>query len=103
MRWESCRVGQRTSDRLRRAPFARGDHNQQLHDTVIDLGAATLNNKDILVPNRDADIHTGFAIAEFSKFAFAGKCSKTLADRIREGRMRGAREYLNTAHSEVYG
>lgn len=61
----------RTSDGLGRAAFAGRDHDQQLHDIVIDpavvlvgrrvvgqggggdaLGAAALDNEDILVADR---------------------------------------------------
>lgn len=42
----------RTCDLVGRASLAGRDHDTQFHDIIIDLGAATLNDKDILLPNR---------------------------------------------------
>lgn len=40
-----------TGNLVGRATFAGRDHNQKLHDGVIDLGAARLDDKDILFSN----------------------------------------------------
>ena len=40
-----------TSNTLRRAALAGGDHNKHLHEAVIDVVAATLDDEDILISN----------------------------------------------------
>ena len=66
---------ERTCDGSCWATFAGRDHDQKLHNTVIDLAAATLDNIDILIPNRHIDIHPGLSIAEFSQVGFGGRSS----------------------------
>lgn len=76
---------QPTCDGFGRAAFTGRDHNQKLHDAVVDFGTAALDNEDILVPNRDADVNAGLAVAEFLQFTFCWLCAQPLADALNEG------------------
>jgi hypothetical protein len=40
-----------TRDLVGRPPFAGRDHNQKLHDGVIDIGTARLHDEDIFFSN----------------------------------------------------
>lgn len=44
-----------TGDGFGGTAFAGGNHDEELHDSVIDLGAAALHNKNILVTDRGFD------------------------------------------------
>lgn len=51
-----------TCDLVRRAAVTRLDHDQQLHDCVVDLGAAGLDNEDVLFSDARQNAHTGLAL-----------------------------------------
>lgn len=58
-----------TCYRFRAATFACTDHNQELHDIVVDLVAPALHNKDILSSNWGVDVDRSLSIAEFLELA----------------------------------
>lgn len=78
--------------------FASRDHDEEFHDAVVDPGAATLHNEDILIPDRSVDAHVGLAIAEFLQLAASWLSAQAFADGFRQEWMRGAREDLHPAH-----
>lgn len=47
---------QRTGDFVSRTAFARRDKNQELHDAIIDLRTARLDDEDILLSNAGEDL-----------------------------------------------
>lgn len=51
-------AGDDRSDAAGRGDLAGVDHDQQLHEVVVDLTTATLHNVDILAPHTLADLHT---------------------------------------------
>lgn len=71
-----------TSDRLCRTAFAGGDHDEQLHEAVIDPITAALYNENILVPNGGPKLDRRFTVAEFGELAFRGLYSKPFADSV---------------------
>lgn len=54
--------GGRTSDLACRAALASRDHDQQLHDGVVDLRTAGLDDEDVLVAGARQDADAGFAL-----------------------------------------
>lgn len=55
-----------TSNTLGGTSLARGDHDEHLHQAVIDIATTALNDEDILVSNRRRDTDRSLSIAEFS-------------------------------------
>ena len=53
-----------TSDGLCGTTFTGRDHNQKLHNAVVDLSAAALDDEDILLSYRSLNAHGGFSVAE---------------------------------------
>lgn len=51
-----------TGDLGGRTSFAGRDHDQQFHDGVIDLGAAGLDNKDVLLSDAVGDLDARLAL-----------------------------------------
>lgn len=51
-------AGDDRSDAAGRGDLAGVYHDQQLHEVVVDLTAATLHNVDILAPHTLTDLHT---------------------------------------------
>lgn len=93
-----------TSNRLGRTTLARGDHDKKLHDAVIDLAAATLQDVDILVTDGDADVDAGLTVGKFAQVGFGGRGTQALADGICEAGMRSPREDLHAPHgSSMFG
>ena len=84
-----------------RTALACRDQNQHLHKTVIDLLASTLDDEDILIPDRSLDADGGLAIAEFFQVNFRFGGAQTFADCVDQVRMGGARENLDASHSEL--
>lgn len=70
----------RTCNFVGRATFEGIDHDQQLHDGVIDLGTARLNDKDILFTDARQDPNTCFALFDKALVLVAsswqGGCNK---------------------------
>lgn len=52
----------RTSDLVGRAAFAGIDHDQKLHDGVVDLGTPRLNDEDILLAHTGQDPNARLAL-----------------------------------------
>ena len=69
-----------TGDGTGTSALASRDHNEQFHDTIVDLGTPALHDEDILVTNRCIDANTGLAIAKFLEITFGRLSTKTLAD-----------------------
>lgn len=87
-----------TSNRLGRTTFAGGDHNEKLHDAVIDLATAALHDIDILVSHGDTNVDAGFTIGELAQVSFSGGGTQALTDSICKTWMRRAREDLHAPH-----
>lgn len=51
-----------TRNLVRGAALACGDHDEQLHDGVVDLWAAGLNDEDVLLSHAREDPHAGLAL-----------------------------------------
>lgn len=51
-----------TGDFGGRTAFAGRDHDQQLHDGVVDLGTARLDDEDIFLSNTIGDFDACFAL-----------------------------------------
>ena len=66
----SSPAGGLTSDGTGTAALASRDHDEKFHNAVVDLGAPTLDDEDVLVPNRGVDTDAGLAITEFLKLTF---------------------------------
>lgn len=54
-----------TGYRLCGTAFTGGDHDQKLHNTVVDLPTSALDDEDILLSYRSLNAHGGFSVAEF--------------------------------------
>lgn len=87
-----------TGDGLRRAAFTSRDHDEKLHEGIIDLVAATLNDKDILITDGSIDTDRCLAVTEFPKVALRTLGAKPLTDSIDEPWVRRAGEYLDLPH-----
>ena len=88
---------------LCRATFACGDEDEQFHDTVINIAAPTLDNKDVLIPNRCLNANRGFAIAEFLQVNFRFRGSQTFTDSFDQERVRGPGENFDASHRKLGG
>lgn len=55
-----------TGDLVSGTSLACRDHNQQLHDGVIDGRATGLDDEDILVADTGQDANTGFTLGKMS-------------------------------------
>lgn len=51
-----------TCDFVRGTSLAGRNHDEQLHDAIIDLRTTGLHNEDILLPNAGHDLDAGFAL-----------------------------------------
>ena len=54
-----------SGDAASRSGLARLDEDQKLHQAVVHVPAATLNDEDILLSDGLADLHARLAIREF--------------------------------------
>jgi hypothetical protein len=86
-----CGRVSRTCDFVRRTTFTGRDHYKKLHDAIVDLSAARLDDKDIFFSNTREDLHTGFALKQsqtplqlelFAILTFANWVSSTFAGAI---------------------
>ena len=89
-----------SSDGLGRSSLASSNHDKELHHTIIDLRTPTLNDEDILVSDRGADLHACLAIRKVSKLAFCGRSAQSSTNRLCQKGVGSPREYLDTAHDE---
>ena len=64
MGWELCTIpgigitGDDGGDALRRGDLAGVDHDEHLHEVVVQLAAARLHDVDVLAAHRLSDLHT---------------------------------------------
>lgn len=87
-----------TGDGLGRTTFAGGDHDEHLHETVVNLVTAALYNKDILIADRGPELDRRLAIAEFGELAVGSLGPQPVAYSVNQQRMGGAREDLDSPH-----
>jgi hypothetical protein len=57
-------------DTSSRSDLASVNHDQQLHEVIVDLAASALNNKHIFATNRFANLDPFFKISMFKKYKF---------------------------------
>lgn len=60
--------------------LAGRDHDEHFHDTIVDLAASALDDKDILVTNGSLNADGGLTIAEFLQLGFCWRGAQTFAD-----------------------
>ena len=66
--------------------------DEQLHEVVIDLAAAGLNNVDVLVADTVANLDASLAISELLQLDVGGRDAEVSADALSELRVRGTAE-----------
>jgi hypothetical protein len=104
-----------TCNRLGGAAFAGRDHNEQLHDRVVDLLAAALHDEDIFVAYRGlcwtsagevannwrgsaTNLHRRLSIGELAQGGGPAPGAEAVADAVDEGWVRRAAEDNGSAH-----
>lgn len=87
-----------TCNRLCGTAFAGRDHDQEFHNTVIDLVASALDNVDILVTHGGANAHARLAIAELSQLSFRGDGTQALTNSFSEDGVGCPAENLDASH-----
>ncbi len=92
-----------TGNLISRASLASRDHNEQFHDSIVDLGAARLNDEDVLLADAGEDANAGFAIGKLRELGVGRLHSEVLAYLTRESRARRAREYQSVPHGGRQG
>lgn len=78
--------------------LAGRDHDEKLHDAVIDFLAAALDNEDILIASRGTQIDAGLAVAELGQLACGRLSPESVADGLGEKRVRGTGKDLDLPH-----
>lgn len=89
-----------SSNTLRGTSLARGDHDEHLQKTVVDLVASALDNEDILVPNRRFKADRDFAVAELLQFDLGWCGSEAFANGSCQERVGGTREDFDAPHDD---
>lgn len=87
-----------TGDGLGGTAFAGRDHDEKLHDGIVDLLAAALHDEDILITDGGLDADGRLAVAELTEVALGRLSSKSLTDSIDKPWMRRAGEDLDPPH-----
>ena len=88
-----------TCYRLGTSPLAGTNHDQKLHETVIDPVTAALHDENILATDGCADIDWSLSIAKLLELAFRGAGWEPLTDRFNERGMRRSRKDLYASHT----
>ena len=88
----------RTGDLVCRAALAGRDHDEQLHDGVVDLGAAGLDDKHVLLPNTSEDADACFAIGELGELGVSPRHTQVVTYFVCDIRAGAAREDQGAAH-----
>jgi len=81
-----------TSNLARGTSLARRDHDEQLHDGVVDLGAAGLNDEDVFLAHAREDADACLAVGELSKLGIGRRHAEVLTYLLGKSRAAGARE-----------
>lgn len=92
--------GRHTSDLAGRASLASRNHDEQLHDGVVDLGAAGLNDEDILLADAGEDPDARLSVGELGELSISWRHTQVFAYFAGEGRARAARKDEGAAHCE---
>lgn len=109
-----------TGDGASRAAFAGGDHDQHLHDIVVDLVAAALDNEDVLVAyggfllpcqpashmppsERHTDLDRRLAIAKLLQLDLRALLAEAFADCVDQIGVRGPGEDARLPHDDAAG
>src|SRR5471030_345784 len=79
-------------DPLRRCELRGLDHQQELHQVLVDRLAARLHEEDVGTADRLVEPAVGLAVAEGVQLDLAELNAERLDDPLREARMRAARE-----------
>lgn len=90
-----------TCDRFCGPALAGGDHDQEFHDTVIDLAAAALDDVNILVTHRNPNVYTGLAIAELPKIGTSRLGPQAFTDGFSQEGVGCPREDLYSPHLRI--
>jgi hypothetical protein len=98
------RVGEKRKDggdALGRGSFAGRDGDEQLHQVVIDLAAAGLDDEDILSSDRVHDLDASLSDRELAKQDVCRRNTEVVADCLGKLRMRAAAQNDQIAHHLV--
>lgn len=101
--WSNPIEERRTSDLVCRTALASRNHNEQLHDGVVDLGAARLDDKDILLSHAGENPDAGLAIGKLGELGVSWSHPQVRTYFAREGWARTAREDQGAAHGCDFG
>jgi len=91
-------AGDDGGDARRRRYFARVDHDQQLHQVVVDLAAARLDDVDVLAAHRLADLDARLEVAELLGHHLAQVHAQPVDDALRQVGVRRPAEDLDVGH-----
>jgi hypothetical protein len=58
-------TGHDGGDAARRSGFASGDEDEEFHEVVVDVGAASLDDEDVFVADGFQDLGADLSVAEF--------------------------------------
>ena len=95
--WPPQTGRQPTSDPRCGPALARGDQNKEFHHSIVDLATAALDDIHVAVASGFIDVDLSLTIAELGELAF-GRCNaETIADGMRECRMRSASKELHAS------
>ena len=86
-----------------RTALACRDQDQQLHDMVIDVLGAALDDVDVLVSNRDADLHRRLTVGKLLQRSRRRFDAQVLANEVAELGMRVTNENLTLSHTGWLG
>lgn len=95
------KISAHTCDRFCGPALAGGDHNQEFHDTVVDLSAAALDNVNILVTHRHPNVYAGLAVAEFPKISTSRLGPQAFTDGFSQKGVGCPREDLYSPHLRI--
>ena len=71
--------GRHTSDLAGRTSLASRDHDQKLHNRVVDLGAAGLNDEDILLTDAGKDPDARLSVRELGELSISWRHTQVFA------------------------
>lgn len=84
------KVSSGTSNKHKQGPICLTEHDEELHEVVVDSTASRLNDEDILVADTVANLDVGLLVGELCELDLAGRDAEAGTDLVDEGRVRAA-------------
>lgn len=74
----------------KQGPICLTEHDEELHEVVVDGTASRLDDEDILVADTVANLDVGLLVGELCELDLAGRDAEAGTDLVDEGRVRAA-------------